>query len=178
MNKKTKATNVRSLLIFLVLVVIGIIGGGFYYGLEQVKTYAIEVNQTSADAIASQKQVEELQQLEKNLANSESLIKKADALFSTDATYESQAIRDTQRYASQYNLTITDRSFPDEQPLPGIRSFSVSLESPVNYENFIKFLRALEGNLPKMQVSDMSISRIGDSNGVTVTNLIIRVSTK
>jgi len=178
MNKKTKATSVRSLLIFLVILVIGVIGGGFYYGLEQVKTYAIEVNETSADAIASQQQVDELQQLERNLANSDSLIQKADAVFSTNATYESQVIRDTQRYAAAYNLSITDRSFPDGQSIPGIRTFSIELQSPVNYESFVKFLQALEGNLPKMQVSEMSINRLGDSNGIEITNLIIGVSTK
>jgi uncharacterized protein (UPF0333 family) len=172
-----KATSLRSLLIFLLILVIAGIAAGFYYGLGRVREYAVEVSHTNADAQAAEQQVGELQRLKATLASSNELVKKANQLFATESSYQSRAIRDVQRYASRANITITDTSFPTGQQGSGSHTLVINLASPTSYVNFIRFLESIESNLPKMQVTGVDISRAsGDT--ISVQNINIQVFTR
>jgi hypothetical protein len=172
-----KATSVRSLLIVCVLLAVGAVAGGFYYGLERVKEYAIEVSHTYADANAAERQISELQKLKTTLASSQTLVKKADQLFATESNYQSRAVQDVQRYARQTGVTVTNTDFPESQQAAGSHTLTIGIKSPVSYERLIRFLEAIEGNLPKMQLSGIKISRASGS-GVTVENISIEVATR
>lgn len=172
-----KATSLRSLLVLLVLLVIGGIAAGFYYGLGRVKEYAVEVSHTNADARAAEQQVGELQKLKTTLANSESLVKKANQLFATESTYQTRAIQDVQRYANRAKITITDTSFPEAQQSSDSHTLTISIGSPTTYSNFIRFLESIESNLPKMQVTGITVSRVSDST-IAVEDINIKIFTR
>lgn len=172
-----KATSLRGLLILVVILVIGGIAAGFYYGLGRVKEYAVEVSHTNADAQAAQQQVTELQKLKTTLANSEALIKKANQLFATESDYQTRAIQDVQHYAKQSNITITDTSFPSEQQSNGSHTLVIKIASPTSYDNLIRFLEGIESNLPKMQLNGIKLSR-ASSGAVSVEDISIKVFTR
>lgn len=161
-KKEFNAQQLRGILGFLLVVTI--LGGGalFYFGLDTVRTYAVSVNQRIEDANASDTQVQQLQVLQSQLAQSESLISKADRTFTTPEAYQSQALVDIQNYANQSGISVTGTDF--ETPEGTNKHIAViKVANPVNYQGLITFLRLLEGNLPKMQVVSMKLDHIQGS---------------
>lgn len=180
MAKQTfKASNLRALLAFLLIAVV--IGGGalFYYGLGIVRDYSVEVNHRLKDADASGRQVQQLQFLKNQLAQSESLISKADKLFATPGAYQGQVLTDLRSYANKTGLSIesTDFSNPAET---GEYSVAVTLRQPVSYRNLIQFLEYVETSLPKLQVSAIELSPASNASAdsVSVGTIKINVSVR
>jgi len=180
------ATSLRSLLFFLMVLTVGGVVAGFYFGLERVKEHAVEVSHTVADADASGKRVDELQRLKVALAQSESLVEKANKIFTTEDQYQSQALKDVQKYANDTGITISNTTFdtgtvtPDEsdptQPTSSSHSIVLTLDSPVSYAKLIQFLTLVEGNLPKMQVTSIDLQRPGSVSGDNVTTDTITIA--
>lgn len=181
MKKGMKATSLRNLLIFLIILMLGATAGAFYLGLQQIQAFALDVSHTSADADASSQQIDELQKLKKTLADSETLVKKADQVFVAENKYQSQALRDIQRYASQYGLTISNTSFDSDASVPlGSKAVVITLQAPASYTAFLQFLNAVEGNLPKMQVIDLNLERAqsGDAAKIEPGKITLTVATR
>lgn len=182
MKKSTfSAVSLRKLLIVVIVLLIGAVGAGFYFGMQTIRQYAVDVSHTVADSQASEGVVDDFKKLQQTLAERESLIDKANKLFSTEASYQSQALTDVKKYASDNGLTVSNTNFDVAQdPALGTgRTFEVSLQSPVPYMNLLRFLDAVEGNLPKMQIDSITIGRqAANSNQVTVEGVTVRISTR
>lgn len=186
MKKSMKATSTRNLLTFLLILLIAAVGSGFYYGLQQVRAFSVEVSHTTADANASDSQVTELQKLKQTLAESETLVNKANQVFSTEASYQSQGLKDIQKYAASAGLTISNTNFETQDTVganvAGNKShtFIITLQSPVSYQKLIQFLDAVEGNLPKMQIAGIKLERPagGNASTVAVGDITIAISTR
>jgi hypothetical protein len=180
MKKSMKASSLRSFLIVLIIILLLGVAGGFYLGFQQIKTFAIEVSHTAVDAEASGKQIEELQILKRELEAREDLVTKANKLFATEDSYQSQALSDVQRYARTFDVTILNTDFESDPRGAADNTFVITLESPVSYTKLLKFLDAIEGNLPKMQVTSVSIGRTssGSANAVTTEAIKIGISTR
>ena len=180
MKKSMTATSTRSFLTVVIVILIIALGGGFYLALQQVKAYSVEVSHAVVDSEASGKQIEQLQALKQALAERESLVNKANQLFATNDNYQSQAIKDVQKYAQTYGVTITNTSF--EPAVAGVDGhiFVITLQSPVSYSKLMQFLDAIEGNLPKMQVNSVNLGRstAGNAGDVTTDAIKIGISTK
>lgn len=177
-----KASSLKKVLIALLVMIVLASVAGFYYGLQILQAYAVEVSHTVADADASGKSVQKLQELKKSLAERETLVAKADKIFATESNYQSQALTDVQRYAAQAGLTISNTNF--DAPADGglvstNRSFVITLQSPVSYSKFLQFLNSIEGNLPKMQVSSINLSRAaGGVDDVTTGEIKLTISVR
>ena len=169
----------RGILVVLLIVVVTGGAGLFYLGIEEVRKFAIEVSHTTADAEASRGQVQALQALKSQLSQSELLISKANQMFATPENYQSQAITDIRNYATASGITITKTSF-DDQTAGNERIMTVSLQSPVQYSKLIQFLDAIEGNIPKMQVSAINVGHVSGNgaNTVTVEDIKITIATR
>ena len=180
MKKQMKAASTRSLLIFLFIVVFAGAAGGFYYAFEQVKAYAIEVSHTVTDAEASGNQIAELQTLKQELADRENLVDKANRLFATPDNYQSQSLKDVQKYAQIYGINIVNTKFDSVAEGVTGNVFVITLQSPVSYTKLLQFLDAVEGNLPKMQVTSVSLGRStsGSGSDVTTEDIKIGISTR
>lgn len=165
--QKSQATTTRNLLAFVLVIVILGATAGFYYGLQVIKDYALEVTHSVADSSASTKNVDELEQLKKKLADGESLVSKADSLFSTPDSYQTQALKDISKYAGEAGVTISsiDSIGSSEGDPASSYSESITLQSPVSYANLLKFLDAIEGNLPKMQITGITLARPTSGSG-------------
>lgn len=176
-----KATALRKGLAFMLILTLAGTAAGFYYGLQQIRTYAVEVSNKVADAEASGAQIEQLRQLQQTLQQSDALIAKADSIFATDASYQTQAITDLERYASVAGIDIASTEFPTDAPAtPNARTVTVSLAQPLSYERLLRFLELVEGNLPKMQPTSITVSRPDqpDGDAVVVSDITITISTR
>ncbi|MFZ3016595.1 MAG: hypothetical protein WA041_02755 [Candidatus Microsaccharimonas sp.] len=175
-----KATSTRTFLIFLFIVTLGAAVGGFYLVFEQIKAYAIEVSHSVTDADASGGQIAELQALKQELADREQLVDKANKLFATPDNYQSQSLKDVQKYAQTYGMTILNTKFESTTDGANGNIFVITLQSPVSYTKLLQFLDAIEGNLPKMQVTSVSLGRTssGSAGEVTTEDIKIGISTR
>lgn len=183
MSKKPfKATSFRKLMIFVFIIVILGIGGAFYYGLGLIREYAIEVTHTSEDAKASGDQINQLQTLQQELETTQALVNKANELFATEQTYQTQAITDLQKYANEAGVAITSTNFDQgDTPPQGARRVTITLTEPVNYQNLIRFLSLVEGSIPKMQVVTLTTSRpqgATTTEDVVVEPIVINISVR
>lgn len=180
MNKNAfKPQTLRSILYVLFTVIV--IGGAglFYLGLEELKKYAIEVNHTVADATASGNQVQALQNLKGQLSQSQQLIDKANQMFATPANYQAQTIGDIRNYAAKSGVVVSRTDFDGQTEGP-TRTVTVNLRSPVSYSKLIQFLDGIEGNIPKMQVSYISLGHVDKAKGdvVNVDEIKIQVAVR
>jgi hypothetical protein len=200
--KKITATATRTVLaLTLVVVIIGSVAG-FYFGLQIIKGYALQVAHTVADSSVSDKNFGQLGQLKQQLASGQILVAKADALFSTPATYQTQALKDISKYAAVSGITIS--SIDSAKPLTATASPAVgpvatpattvaapatpaadyseviTIQSPVSYVKFLQFLDAIEGNLPKMQITGISVGRpkVVSGDQITTDKITITVSVR
>lgn len=166
-TQQFRPSNLRAALSVLLVVIT--VGGGalFYWGLSVVREYTVAVNQRSADAVASSKQVQELQVLKNQIAQSDSLISKANQLFSTPSSYQAQVLNDVRTYAASAGLTIANTSFPNPAET-GTHSIVITFRSPVSYSKLITFLNNVEGNIPKLQVSEMTLGHVNGGNADSV----------
>ena len=166
------------LLVVLVLVLAGGLGL-FYLGLNEVRTFAVEVNHSIADAEASNGQVQALQSLRGQSTQSEALIAKANQMFATPENYQNQAITDTRNYAAAAGISIAKVDF--DTVVAGVNpTMTVSLKAPVPYAKLIQFLDNIESNIPKMQVSSIGITHVGGGNAgsVAVDDIKIMIATR
>jgi len=174
-----KPQTLRAVLIVLLIVVLSFGAGVFYLGLKEVDGMALEVNHSIADAEASKLRIEKLQVLKNQLSQSDALVAKANQVLATPATYEAQALTDVRTYAAASGITITKTEF--SPPTTIINPvMTISLASPVSYAELIKFLGNIESNIPKMQVTNLGISRVSNSNAdsVTVDTMKIMIATR
>jgi len=177
-KKQFRPANLRTLLGFLLVVIV--LGGSaiFYWGLGLVRDYATEVNQTVVDADASANQIQELQTLKAQLAQSNSLVEKANQLFSTPDAYQARALSDVTNYANAAGLSIANTS-SDGESTPGAHTLTVTFKNPVSYSKLITFLSNVESNLPKLQVSSLSLNRSGGgADSVSVSEIKIDISVR
>lgn len=178
-KKMFKPQTLRAILYVLFTIIVLGGGGLFYLGLEELKKYAVEVNHTVADAEASGNQVQALQSLKGQLSQSQSLIDKADQMFATPTNYQAQTISDIRNYAAKSGVVVSRTGFEDQTEGP-TRTVTVNLRSPVSYGRLIQFLDGIEGNIPKMQVSNISLGHVGANGGdvVNVDEIKIKIAVR
>ena len=180
-GKKFGPKDLRIVLVASQILILIIGALGFYWGLGVIRSYSIEMNQQLVDAEASGKQVEQLQALKSYLTQSASLVEKANLLFTTPNNYQSQVLSDVKNYATRAGLTITSTRFTDASQgvTTGTYSMEVNFKQPVSYTKLITFLNGVEGNLPKLQISSISLSRgIAGADSVTVGKITIDVAVR
>lgn len=187
-NKKSlRATSLRNILIFLVLLTIVIAGGSFYFGRQWLHDYAVTVNHEVAEATNSNSDVSTLKKLQKEIEQQQTIIGKTQTLFSDQSNYQTQVVQDVSRYAAQLGMPTPNFTFQSSASTPSAGSpqtstpatapgntVTVTIESPIAYTTLLKFISAIEQNLPKMQLTGINIGR-SDGGMVTTDALTIQV---
>lgn len=209
-SKTINATATRNFLAFFMVIVIIGAAAGFYFGLGIIKKYSLEVSHAVSDSNASGQNIEQLGVLKQELAQREPLVTKANQLFTTEVAYQSQVLKDIQQYASASGVVISNTEFNKSSAVKEVspaaadpagtnpagssptkanpavaspaeaHSAVVTVQSPVSYSKLLKFLNAIEGNLPKMQITGISISRPTATSGDTIVTdkITITVATR
>lgn len=190
------ATRLRLVLSVALFAIVAIGVGIFSLAESQLKKVAIDVSHSVVDANASRDKLQSLQKIQQELAAQQAVVLRAGkvAANSQSYQYQNQIINDLNRYAKRAHITLTNIDFATDvstksttatkpgataAPVPsGVKpaTISVTIKSPVNYQNLLQFMRSLEQNLTKMQVSSISLSK-GDG-GVSSDALTIQVYVK
>ncbi len=190
------STKLRSFLLVIVVTLSGLSAGGFYFGQVWLQTFAGTVSQTLANSKASGNDVQSFKKLQANLASRQEIIAKATSLVASSQNYQDQAILDLDKYASNAGISISNFSFAPaaaataaattapasvaSTPASSSSSVTITLVSPISYAKLMKFMSAIEGSIPKMQVSSINLGRVADGgqDSVKTDQLTIEVYTQ
>jgi hypothetical protein len=182
-----QASLINKLLIIILLLIAVILIGGFYYAQNWLKDFAVSSSNSTSQPTANTNVPADQSQIETDLNNQKSAVDKAAKIVVSKQDYQNKIRQDLDKYALDTNVTITDYA-PTQQTatnnapaINGVQSnyVKVSLKNPVPYTNLIKFIQAIETNIPKMKLTGISLTHAQESgDSVTVEPLIIEVYTR
>jgi hypothetical protein len=194
-RSRLTATTLRTVLSFSLLLIILLAAGGFSIANGWLRNLATDVSHATADASASHTTITTLEQLQETLAENREVIERANNIVAESQSYQyqDQIIQDLNNYAAAAGLTLINFNFSTQDseaepqegqetttqnvaPPSGINStlVSVTIKNPVNYDNLLRFFYAIEQNLTKMQITNISLTS-GDGSDVTSEALVIEV---
>jgi hypothetical protein len=196
MNKRQLTASTFRLILSASLVVITGIGITlFSLANDQLRSVATDVSHVVVDANASQDNLTTLEKIKKTLASEQDVVARTNQIVAESKSYEyqDQIVTDLNGYASKAGITITNLDFsagtaktPAATATPaapvatsGLHSTSVTvtIQNPVGYNQLLQFIKSLEQNLTKMQVSKVSLSR-GEGGNITSDAFAIEVYIK
>jgi len=169
------AVRLRNLLLICIVLAIGAIGTIIYFASEYLQSSATTTTHARIDAELSAKDVDQLKNLEKILEANTSSIQKVAQIVSESKQYEyqDQIVKDINTYATKTGVNVVGYDFGStttttvpsatstSKPIVnGIKTQNVTLTlgSPMPFDNYLMFLKAIEQNLTKMQVSGINIT--------------------
>jgi hypothetical protein len=196
--KNLTPTKLRLMLtgsLFLTLTAAGVI---FYFANTSLRSVATSVSHKVADANASRNNLENLKRIQKFLAEQKDTIARVNSIVADSQSYQyqDQIILDLNAYAAKAGISITNFDFgatdaaaaapaagttgtaPAESTASGsVKSttVSVAVANPVDYVSLLKFIKSIEQNLTKMQISNVSLSKGSAANEVTTDTLSIEI---
>lgn len=182
-----KATTLRMILLTATLIISVVSVGGFYVTQGLLKKLAEQHNK-SFDTTSSAKSNIPIGKLQSDIANNQEIIDRIDNVYMSKHDYQSKTIDDLKKYASVSNVSISDYSFEKasskdsktEQSSESIENkLTITITNPIKFSNLIKFIKGIETNSPKMQLTGIDISQVvGQKEMVNVKPLTIKVYTK
>lgn len=134
------------------------------------------------DATISVDELRKAQNLQVYLETHKADVEKAATVVAETKTYQyqNQIVEDVNRYAAVAGVTVLGFNFPAQGTTAApagktsIKTLqaTVTLQNPVPYTNYLRFLKLIEQNLTKMQITDISITPdtkiVGQINNPTI----------
>lgn len=169
------AITVRNLLIAGLFLATAAIGALIYFASDYVRAEAVTTLHTKIDTQLIEQDITRLQSLEKVLEANQASVAKAAQIVSDSKQYQyqDQIVSDINAFAAASGVnvvgydfgSVTTRVAPSATPnsapqISGIKSIPVTLtlSSPMPFDNYLRFIKHIEQNLTKMQVSGINIS--------------------
>lgn len=178
MGKQLTPRALRIVLVLLLLVSLAICGYGAWWATQLLDQKAREADHSYIEAELSQQEVETLRRLQNELEAKKDVVDRA-ALIASTATnyqYQDQVVNDLQTYARRDGIKINSYDFSAAKdaktgsgPAGTTRTpFTISIEGPLEYAKFMQFLRDVENNLTKLQVTSLALTP--DSKNLKLIN--------
>ena len=176
----TKASSLRSIMVILLLLAIGLSAVGFYYAQVWLNDFAISVGQVVAKSTANSTSSQGISQLQSIMSSKQTVIDKLNVFTVSSHDYQSQALDDLNKYAANNEISISDFNVTSPAAAAiNVKNITIKLTNPVQISSLIKFLKSIETNLPKMQITEITIKDNSSKTGtVNVDPLTIEVYTK
>lgn len=173
------AVKLRNLLLAGIGLVIILTGVTVYYASTFLHDETVKSIHAQIDADVSGQDLDRLKSLEKTLDDNQDSVRKAEQIVAATKQYQyqDQIINDINRYAQQTGVEVTAYNFTPAATgkattaptVAGVKTISVALtlKSPLPFDNYLRFVKAIEQNLTKMQISGVNITPDPtDVNGV------------
>jgi hypothetical protein len=185
---KMKATTLRRSMTTILIIAICASTVAFYYIQSQLNTYAISTRKVISESTLGGTGTAGITKFQEEIAEAQVVSQKAITITTPIQDYQTQAIKDLNKYAANAGITITDYSFSQSTSsktattLPngvGVSSVTITLNNPVPYSNLMQFLKSIENSTPKIQLDSINISPDqNNKNAVTVQPLTIEIYTR
>jgi len=166
------AVRLRNLMLVGIGLIVILIGVTIYYASSFLRAETIKTVHTKIDAEFSASDLERLKMLQKVLRDDQNSVEKAEQIVSASKQYQyqDQIINDINSYAAKTGVKVTAYDFAaatraplngTKQPaVSGIKTITVNLtlQSPMPFDDYFRFIKAIEQNLTKMQVSGINLT--------------------
>lgn len=199
------ASKLRIVLLGAVILLILASGGLIVLGQRAVSSYGSQVSTTVAASSSDEKTLRDLEVVSRALDAQKPIVDKSKGIIadkSSTYAYQQQVIQDITRYANLAGIQVTGFTFTDAAgtstsgtatPAPatpaagaaGVTnttpagltpvSITVALGGEISYPTLYKFLQLLEGNLLRMEVDSLNLSRPSGAESSSVSSLTIRI---
>lgn len=165
------AIGLRRIFITSIIFMIILLIFGFSWLSQWLEDQHREADHAKIDAEIARSNVAQLQQLRTYIDDNQATINRAEAIVSEASQYQHQVIRDIDTFASQTGVTVQGYNFESAEgggasttAASGTTAtnVTVTLKNPVSFTNYMRFLKAIEQNLTRMQVTGVSISPDGN----------------
>jgi len=183
-SNKLSATSLRTILRAIVGLIIVLAIAGFYFTQNWLSNYATQTNKVP-DSSADNASPQALNKIQTEVARNQAYGDKASSMIASSQNYQSQAVKDLNKYASSAGVSIASYSLSQPttsiNPIGGLKSgfVTITMDNPVQLKNLLKFFKYIETNLPAMQLTGINITPSQSLNGtVSVQPLIIEVYTR
>lgn len=167
--QKNAITVAWGYVISLVIAAAGITAG-FIFALDLLNEQATAANHAKIDNELAELEISKLKNLKTYLEQNKATVDRASEVVAASQayTYQNQGIADLNTFASRVGVKILGIDFPDTSKqtakkqtstISGVKRIPiiVRLEGPVPYVNYIRFLKSIEQNLTKMQITSVSM---------------------
>lgn len=147
-------------------------GIGFYFASKFLSQTALDTAHVRADTAILTENLEKLKRLETEMQDKSDIVARAHQIVSDSSSFQhqNQIVQDVNTYAGIAGVTVAGFSFaPEDNPtsanpaqakIPGVKTLNatVTLNTPIKYDSFLKFLKSIEQNLTKMQVTGVNMT--------------------
>lgn len=177
----TEATTIRVALSVIVCFIAITLTGGFYFIQNYLKDFANQPD-ASSQSISSIISSQSLTKLQNDISVYKISADKANVITLSAHDFPTKITNDLSKYATSTGINITyavvdtpTSNFKNLAPINNIQPkfISVTFNKSMPFTNFIKFLKAVETNLPKMQPTNIAISRDPSSSSLIKVDPII-----
>ena len=151
--------------------------GIFIFGQQQLSTVAEETRKSTTDAESSSNELQALTTLKNRLKEQNKDVERAAKIVSItkNYSYQDQVVQDFVNYANASGVVIKSIDFSaNNASTSGTASSStITLNTPVAYDNLRDFIYRIEKNLFQMQISNLTLSSNKGTGGVVVDALTV-----
>lgn len=162
--------------LLIVALIIGIGASGYFLHTSLIAK-VVAIDHKKIDSDINETALLNARRLSRILEQHHDSMDRASAIVADTKHYEyqNQIVSDITSYAAESRITILGFDFIDpaanakksSASSAGVKSVvaSISLASPVPYNNYLHFLRLIERNLTKMQVTQLDLSNDPENAG-------------
>jgi len=175
-------------------------GVGFYFMQKQLRTFANETSQLNSQVAASEQNLNNLKKLKQYLASHQDDENLAKKVVTDTKNYQDDVLDEISEFASESGVTVLSYTFESSTsgaasssstpssstttPAPttstpaagsgvsGLKenTFTVAIDSPVNYHDLLEFISRIEQNVTRMQITSVSLTKDSSSNSKVTTD--------
>lgn len=168
----------------IVLLVIGAATGSWLMQ-SALSSQVTAADHAKIDADLSQTELQRSKTLAAYLETNKAAVEKAKSIVADTKTYQyqNQIVNDIESFASKAGVTVLGYSFPistaaAKPDTTGMKSVSaiITFKSPMQYNNYLRFIKYIEQNITKMQITDLALAPDpNNGNNIEGTSLTLKV---
>ncbi len=179
------AVKLSRLLMVAIAVMIGAAGASYYFSSKLLRQNVSQTNSIKAQAAVASDNISRLKLLASELSAKRDAAARASQIVSETKLYQyqDQIVKDINAFAAAAGVRVLGYDFsnpqnkaaPGAQPqsavvIKGVKTINavITLDKPVQFDSFLKFLKAIENNLTKMQIT--GVNMIPDPNNPSEIN--------
>jgi hypothetical protein len=183
-SEEIKPKFLRNMLLVIIFILLAVSGFGFYRAQDMISQLVIEANSVAsqkADLVTNSPEISSISD-----AETKKLADKASSLIYNAATLQSSIKNDLNSYAASAGIDITDISVQNNTLTSIYKNGAVKSEkvivtlgSPLRFTSLMKFLKSVETNAPKIQITSLELNNTNANIGdVAVRPITMEVYVK
>ena len=186
LNIKLTARTVSWIYIAAIILLIGAIGASSWFMQQKLAAEVVAADHAKIDAELSRTELKRASTLSSYFTKNRAAVDKAAAVVADTRKYQfgyqDQIVKDIQSYASKAGVIITGYAFPEQAAntapdLTGLKYVSATLTvgTPVEYQRLLVFLKYIEQNNTRMQITDLLLTPAMDARSLGTVGITLKV---